>query len=365
MLSIVVPIFNEKDNVDELRLRIKKTLDKNVPYEIIFVDDSTDDTPMLLDELSRKDPHVRYIHREGENGLASAVLKGFSMAEGNNIAVMDGDLQHPPELLLKMYNEIKGGADIVLPSRFINGGEDKGLNAIRGFISGTARYLGKLLLKSVRNISDPTGGYFMLKRQVIEDSKLDPIGWKILMEILVLGKYGKVVEIPYVFDERSGGQSKMSLKVTLQYILHVFSLIFRSEKDRRLFMFLAVGSSGVIVDMVICMLILRIVTNISIAVTISALCAMISNYLLNRNITWKSEKRTSKLVDGFQSIKYFTVCILGIFIKNIVVFLFFNLGLLPLLSNFVGIVFASVLNYFLSNRYVFKGEKKRATYEQR
>jgi len=230
-LSIVVPSYNERDNVGNLVDQLDAAL-KGIPYEIIFVDDSTDDTPDVIKKISEENRNVRLFHRDTEKGLATAVLKGFTLAEGDYIAVMDADLQHPPAILKSMYASMETGVDFCVPSRFIPGGSDGGLNLYRKFVSGTARYIGKILLPSLRKISDPTSGLFMFKREVIDGADLRPIGWKIMVEVLAMGTYHSLVEIPYKFQDRTNGESKLSGKVTLEYLMQIKDLMKRGKKQK-------------------------------------------------------------------------------------------------------------------------------------
>jgi dolichol-phosphate mannosyltransferase len=231
-VSIVVPTFNEAENVGNLVNQIDYAL-RGIAYELIFVDDSTDDTPEAILAVQKENANVRMEHRTGEAGLATAVLKGFSLASGDYIAVMDADLQHPPQILRSMYFVLESGADFCVPSRFIPGGSDGGLGPYRKLVSGVARYIGKILLPCLREITDPTSGLFMFKRAVIEgECHLEPIGWKILVEVLALGTYKSVVEIPYKFQARPTGESKLSSKVTVEYMKQIFSLIKRGKKQR-------------------------------------------------------------------------------------------------------------------------------------
>lgn len=230
-ISIVVPSYNEMENVGNLVNQIAYAL-KNIPYEIIFVDDSTDQTPDVIRKVQEENPNVRLEHREKEKGLATAVLKGFSLAEGDYIAVMDADLQHPPAILRSMYVVLESGVDFCVPSRFIPGGNDGGLGPYRKLVSGVARYIGKILLPCLRHISDPTSGLFMFRKEVIDGSDLQPIGWKILIEVLAMGSYESVVEIPYKFQARPAGESKLSSKVTLEYLKQVIGLMKRGKKQK-------------------------------------------------------------------------------------------------------------------------------------
>ncbi len=230
-LSIIVPTYNEKNNIRPLIERLDKALE-HIDFEILFVDDSTDDTPALLAEVSSESDHVSYIHRDNEKGLATAVLLGFRKSNGKYLACMDADLQHPPEILLPMYVAMENGADICIPSRLIPGGSDGGLNLWRKTVSSTARNIGKCLLPCLRKISDPTSGLFMFRRQIIENADMRPIGWKIMIELLATATYTNIIQIPYTFCERQSGTSKIDGKVTLQYLQQCFDLRKRYIKNR-------------------------------------------------------------------------------------------------------------------------------------
>lgn len=230
-LSIVVPTYNEADNVGNLVNQIRFAL-RGIDHEIIFVDDSNDNTPQVIEKLMAEFPQVRMEHRTKEKGLATAVLRGFALAEGDYIAVMDADLQHPPGILRPMYAALEEGADFCIPSRFIPGGSDGGLGPYRKLVSAVARYIGKILLPCLRKITDPTSGLFMFKRKILpKTTQLKPIGWKIMVEVLALADYRSVVEIPYRFQARPAGESKLSSKVTAQYIEQIFGLMKRGKKQ--------------------------------------------------------------------------------------------------------------------------------------
>lgn len=230
MISIVVPTFNEKGNIAPLLKRIGDTL-KEIDYEVIFVDDSNDETPQVIEEAAKTDKHVRLFHRENEKGLATAVVKGFSLAKGDFVACMDADLQHPPEVLLDMYAAMLAHADMAIPSRLIPGGSDGGLDIVRKIISGSARYLAKIILPCLRGISDPTSGLFMVKRELLQGADLNPIGWKIMVEVVSQCNVKKILETPYAFHDRESGESKISLKVSLQFVEQLFHLRLHGRND--------------------------------------------------------------------------------------------------------------------------------------
>lgn len=228
-LSIVIPTYNEKDNVEEIVRQIDQALnvkpETSFGYEILFVDDSKDETPEIISRISAVKPYVKLKHRVNEKGLATAVLDGFRLSEGQYVAVMDADLQHPPKTLRGMYAALKNGnADMCIPSRLIPGGYDGGLNWYRKIVSGTARVIGQVLLPCLRPVSDPTSGLFMFRRSIIEHADMRPIGWKIMIEVLAMAKYDSIIEIPYTFQDRNAGKSKLDSKVTLQYLQQCFSL---------------------------------------------------------------------------------------------------------------------------------------------
>ena len=229
-ISVVVPTYNESENVGNLTNQIDYAL-RGIDYEVIFVDDSTDNTPDAIKKVIEENPNVRMEHRETEKGLATAVLEGFKLSRGDYIAVMDADLQHPPAILRSMYAVMETGVDFCVPSRFIPGGSDGGLGPYRKLVYGVARYIGKIMLPSLRKITDPTSGLFMFRRSVIEDADLRPIGWKIMVEVLAMGNYRSVVEIPYKFQARPAGESKLSSKVTLEYLKQVAELTRRGKKQ--------------------------------------------------------------------------------------------------------------------------------------
>lgn len=231
MLSVVIPTFNERGNLTELVERAARTL-KGEQFELIFIDDSIDDTPVELEGLSARYSFVRYRHRVKTTGLSSAVIDGFAIACGDVFAVMDGDLQHPPELLLPMYRCIQQGFDFCVTSRFIEGGDDGGLDIIRKVISWTARQLGRISISNVRKITDPTTGYFAVNRSILHDADIDPIGWKILIEMLSVCRYTTVAEIPMRFSERKCGSTKLSSRATIDYLGQLVGLHSRAVKNR-------------------------------------------------------------------------------------------------------------------------------------
>jgi dolichol-phosphate mannosyltransferase len=215
IISIVSPTYNESENIRLLVKRISQVM-SNREYEIIVVDDnSPDGTEKVAKDLSKEYP-VRTLVRNGKLGLASAILTGFDHARGNIIGVIDADLQHPPEYLLKFVKAIEqNDCDIAIGSRYTKGGGIEGWSRKRLLTSKIAVLLATPL---VRGIRDPMSGFFFLKKSVIEGVKLNPTGYKLGLEILIKGNYKKVKEIPYTFKPRKNGASKLNKSEILSYL---------------------------------------------------------------------------------------------------------------------------------------------------
>jgi len=216
MLSVIIPTFNERKNLSELARKIDQSLSK-IDYELIIVDDnSPDGTGELAEELSKIYP-IKVIHRK-ERGLASAVVTGFKNAKSETLLVMDADLSHPPEKIPDFLKKIDN-TDILIGTRYKDF-----LSLKRKIISKSAKFLIMIFFPSIKNLKDPQSGFFMLKKKVIKGIKLKPIGFKILLEVLLKGNYKNVVEIPFVFRERKKGGSKLNIKEIFNFLRHVLSL---------------------------------------------------------------------------------------------------------------------------------------------
>jgi len=218
-ISIIVPTYNESENIKPLLERLGKTL-KQHDYEILVVDDnSPDGTADIAENLSEEYP-VRIIHRPGKSGLASAVIEGIGKAEGDIVGVIDADLQHPPELVVQLSRAIIEGNDIAIASRYIKGGGIENWSLLRRIASKGAILLARPLTK----VHDPASGYFFIDKKVAMEIAFKPAGFKILLEILVKGSYERTKEIPYVFSERRGGKSKLGLMEYARYLKLLYSL---------------------------------------------------------------------------------------------------------------------------------------------
>ena len=229
MLGLVVPTLNEADNVKPLIARIHAALNPSgVSYEILFVDDgSCDGTQELVRRLAADDPRVRLLERRGRKGLAGAVIHGWQHTTADLLAVMDGDLQHPPELLPALLNAIGKGYDVVIGSRYANGNSVSGWNPLRLVISRILTWVTLPFQRDHLPVADPMSGFFMVRRHCIDGIDLKPEGFKILFEILVRGRVGSALEIPFEFGTRHAGKSKADVKVAFHYL----TLLGRLSRD--------------------------------------------------------------------------------------------------------------------------------------
>jgi dolichol-phosphate mannosyltransferase len=236
VISLVVPTFNEAANVGELLGRLAEALPAQEPCEVIFVDDSTDETPAVITEAARHSRlAVSVHHRESpEGGLGGAVALGLRQASAPWIVVMDADLQHPPALVPQLVAAgERADADLVVATRYAGGGSRAGLDGgFRKFASGGSTALAKVMFpRLLGDVSDPMSGFFAVRATAIDASVLRPLGYKILLELIVRCRIRRVAEVPYQFQDRFAGESKANFGEGLRFLRHV--LVLRVSRGRR------------------------------------------------------------------------------------------------------------------------------------
>ncbi len=232
MLSLIIPTYNEKENIKKLIPEIFRVFSRNdIKGEVIIVDDdSPDGTGWAAEGFTEEFP-VKVIHRK-ERGLASAVVEGFKHASGDLLGVMDADFSHPVEKIPEMVkplmrNPSTNSPALVIGSRYVHGGRIENWPAKRKIISGVATLLAGVLTP----IKDPVSGFFFLRKSVLEGAILNPLGYKIGLEIAVKGNYTRFLEVPYVFIDRKTGKSKMNIKEIINYFWHIISLYYYKIKN--------------------------------------------------------------------------------------------------------------------------------------
>ena len=367
LLSVVIPTYKERDNIENVVNILSGLLDQTIPgnYELIVVDDdSPDRTWEVAENLIPDYPQLRVMRRQEERGLSSAVIRGWQAARGSILGVIDGDLQHPPEVLTQLWQKIEQGADLAVASRHVEGGGVSSWSVIRRFLSRGAQVLGLVILPEVvGRVSDPMSGYFMVRRNAIANTTLNPIGYKILLEVIGRGQIGEIGEVGYIFRERTEGESKVTWKQYLDYIQHLIRLRLStgrigkiSQKVNfpvgRFLRFGAVGFSGVFVDLTIFHL-MRTVIHLGLtrSTILSAEVAILNNFLWNDLWTFGdiSRKQIGKRQRFKRFWKFNMVCLAGIIIQTLVInFLYNNLGMNQYLAKLIAIAVATIWNFWVN-----------------
>ncbi|MEC9424136.1 MAG: glycosyltransferase [Actinomycetota bacterium] len=253
-LSMVVPTFDEAGNIEALLRRLHAVLaGSGEGFEIIVVDDdSPDQTWEVAGAVAAELAEVRVIRRIGVSGLATAVICGWAHARGEVLGVIDGDGQHPPEVVADLLEAMDGRTEVAVASRHVDGGGVSDWSALRRLLSRGAQALGLLLLPStVGRVTDPMSGYFLVRRDVVADVELDPVGYKILLEVLARGEVRRVAERPYVFLERAEGESKVSAGHYLGYLRHLLRLRLHPLRSRALVRYLLVTALALAADAIV------------------------------------------------------------------------------------------------------------------
>ncbi len=310
-LTVVVPSFNEIDNVEPLIERLHAALD-GIEWEVIYVDDdSPDGTAAKVRELAQTDPRVRCIQRIGRRGLSTAVIEGMLASSAPYLAVTDADLQHDEKLLPRMLAALKlDGLDIVVGSRYVAGGTIGDWDNGRAVMSIIATRLARLVVSA--EIADPMSGFFMLRRRAFERAarRLSGNGFKILLDLLASAPTPyRFRELPYVFGQRIHGESKLDSLVIWEYLMLLLDKRVGRWVPVRFVLFAAIGGSGVIVHLVALRLAL-ICLNFPLAQAVGTVCAMTTNFLLNNMLTYRDQRLYGvKLINGLLS--FYAVCSIG------------------------------------------------------
>jgi dolichol-phosphate mannosyltransferase len=344
-LSLIVPTYNEKENILPLVERVHHSL-SSIDYELIIVDDgSPDGTAQEVKRLSPTYP-LRLIERK-ERGLASAVVRGFEEAQGEALGVIDADLQHPPEMIPQLLAEIDKGADVAIASRYVAGGGVEDWAASRKIISKGATLIAHLSLPSLRKVKDPLSGFFLFRKKIVEGINLEPRGYKILLEVLARSKVQGVAEVPYTFTKRERGKSKISLKEEIDYLRQVVALALSEDLWRKAIKFGLVGISGIGVNEGLLFL---LTDTVGLSEYISPIpsieASIITNFMLNDYWTFSDRREGSWLR---RLAKFNLTMAAGAGITYGVYSLIISLTSIPyLIAMLLGIVVGFVWNFTLS-----------------
>ena len=337
--SLVIPAYNERGNVAKIVAQLVTLLDSFIPnaYELILVDDdSPDRTWQVAQDLTDSYPQLQVMRRQKERGLSSAVIRGWQAAQGDILGVIDADLQHPPEVLLQMLQSTLDGADLSVASRHVEGGGVSDWSVIRRFLSRGAQVLGLIVCPSVvGRVTDPMSGYFMVRRSAIAGPHLNPLGYKILLEVIGRGTIKEIAEVGYVFQERESGESKVTWRQYVDYLGHLARLRSRGRVAKirqkfptsRFVRYGLVGLTGVLVDMAILYLLSgQLGWGLTRSKIIAAEVAIVSNFFWNDAWTFAdmAQKQKGWSARFKRLLKFNTICLVGLVLNVALLNIFYN-----------------------------------------
>jgi dolichol-phosphate mannosyltransferase len=355
-LSVVVPTFNERDNVLTLFRRLETAL-AAVAFEVVFVDDnSPDGTWDVVRGLARQDCRVRCIRRIGRRGLSGACIEGILASSAPYAAVIDADLQHDETQLSKMLALLQGGkTDLVVGSRYIEGGSADSFDKQRAGASALATEVAKRVLRI--KIADPMSGFFMIRRDQFEQlaPQLSTQGFKILLDVVASARGDlRVKEIPYTFGSRLHGESKLDSMVALDFLGLVLAKLTHDVVSLRFLLFAMVGSTGLFVHLAALFIALKVFeVPFAQAQADGAVVAMTSNFILNNFLTYRDQR-----LKGFAILRglllFYLVCSVGLFANVGVAFSVYDQQPIWWLAGAAGALMGVVWNYAMSGLFVWR-----------
>ncbi|MFC4357760.1 glycosyltransferase [Halobium salinum] len=361
-VSVIIPTYNEVENIEKIVSRCLMALEGHDSEILVVDDDSPDGTARLARESFADNSDVRVIKRTEDKGLAQSVTAGFRHASSESCAVIDADLQHPPEKLPALVDELSDGAAVAIGSRHIEGGGIANWPYHRKVVSKGATGLARLSIPSAKSVSDPMSGFFAVRSDVVEDVELDPKGYKILLEVLEKGSYetGSVAEVPYVFQDRQYGESKLTSSEYKNFVEHLMGLSFSAygfdriaEPDRlvRGTEFGFVGAMGAVVNtLVFGGMHLYGGMHYMVAGALAFIVALNFNFLGNWFLTFNqpSEEIRSKYI------RFNVVSVGGFIIYSLALATAIDVLLIPaLLANVLAIGGSFLFNFIGSEKFAF------------
>jgi dolichol-phosphate mannosyltransferase len=355
-LSVVVPTFNERDNVTTLFRRLETAL-AGIAWEVVFVDDNSPDATWdVVRGLARQDLRVRCIRRIGRRGLSGACIEGILACSAPYAAVIDADLQHDETQLAKMLGLLQGGAaDLVVGSRYIEGGSADSFDRQRAGASQLATEVAKRVLRV--KIKDPMSGFFMIRRDRFEQlaPQLSTQGFKILLDIVATARGElRVVEVPFTFGSRLHGESKLDSMVALDFLGLVLAKLTRDVVSLRFLMFAMVGSLGLLVHLAALYTALKLIhLPFAESQACGAISAMTSNFILNNFLTYRDQR-----LKGFAILRglllFYLVCSVGLLANVGVAFSVYDQEPIWWLAGAAGALMGVVWNYAMSGLFVWR-----------
>ena len=315
MLSVIIPSYNEKENLAILIPRLLALLAPSIDFEIVVVDDhSPDGAAELLREIARKDRRVRVIERRNRRGLASACIEGFLASCGELLAVIDADMQHDENLLLDMYRAIiEEKFDVVIGARAKDGSLIRGLSKTRQQLSNMGIALANYFLPE--RLSDPMSGFFMIRRRIFDRSapNLSPMGFKILFDLLASYPDSdlRVKELPFEFRQRHAGESKLDASVLWDFSMYLAEKSTFRKISARFISFSIIGALGLIFHLGLLRFLLSVGPAFFQAHIIATAVTISFNFLLNNFLTYRDRRLRGLGSIGAGLLSFYLVCSLG------------------------------------------------------
>lgn len=351
-LSIIIPTYREAENIPHILRRIDGLRQAyDLTLEVLFMDDNSDDGSVEAVRDAGYD-WARIVVRDGERGLSLAVIDGFHLARYPVLICMDCDLSHPVDAIPQMVLALATGQQFALGSRYVAGGST---NDDWGIFRYLNSFVATLMARPLTKVRDPMSGFFALRRKdFLAAEKLDPVGYKIALELIVKCNFSNVAEIPIHFTDRVHGQSKLSLAEQLKYIRHVRRLyIHRFANAMSLLQFMVVGASGAVVNLTVLSVLLLLGLPDAACLAGGIAVSVVTNFLLNRRFTF-SYARDRSIWKQF--LGFISVSSLGIAVNYSVALLLNQTAVAGMdyglhLSAMAGIAAGMTFNY-LGNRYV-------------
>jgi dolichol-phosphate mannosyltransferase len=355
-LSVIIPTFNERDNVTTLFRRLETTL-AGISWEAIFVDDnSPDGTSQVLRTLAENDSRARCIRRIGRRGLSGACIEGILASSAPCVAVIDADLQHDETRLPQMLGILQNGdTDLVIGSRYVEGGSADSFNKQRAGVSALATEVAQRLLRI--KVADPMSGFFMIRRDRFEQlaPQLSTQGFKILLDVVATARGDlRIQEIPYTFGARLHGESKLDSMVALDFLGLVLAKLTHDVVSLRFLLFALVGSIGLFVHLLTLDVALHaLAVPFAQAQALGALLAMTSNFVLNNFLTYRDQR-----LKGFAILRglllFYLVCGVGLIANVGVAFSVYDQRPIWWLAGAAGALMGVVWNYAMSGLFVWR-----------
>ena len=354
-LSVVVPAFRERDNIPALLRALDQALEGLDWETIIVVDDAFDGSEDLVRERAQQDRRVRCIHRIGRRGLASACIEGMLASSAPYLAVIDADLQHDETLVPKLLEAAKrDAADIVVASRYMEGGSTGALAAERVRASRAASALSRVIC---RGLTDPMSGFFVVRRGFLERvvRRLYGRGFKILLDLVAAARgQVRIVELPYRMRSRERGESKLGARVIAEFFMLLLYHLTGRLLPARFFLFAAVGVTGVGVQLAALSLLFTVSGNFLFSQSVATWAAMTSNFFLNNVFTYGDQRlRGARIWRGLLS--FYAACGIGAFINIAIAEWLFFKSLPYWAAGLAGALVAALWNFFTTASFTWGG----------